>query len=236
MLAGVPGLAALIGLSSRRVPSGTARSAVCAILFAGATAVLLWILAPPSYVGLPKAGRGRLNAASAVLAAAAGSAMILSAWHAMGLVLGGALVEELVFRSQLPRAFRSFLAPHLSPMFVNAGSVLLAQLLFSECHFAVRNPMVPFGTGTGYLRLFAAGLFLSIIYEGGLLAAVLLHFAANEMIRTGPLGVFATPSSLTVLVCAMVGVAGVIAMSLVSTPLLHFKDGLNTREKSSTDF
>lgn len=97
--------------------------------------------------------------------------------------------------------------------------MILSQLAFATSHFVVRSHVATFGDGLLFLRLFAAGTFLAIIYDvTGLPVVIALHFAANELLRTGQLGRFLMPSGATVLWGASLAIVGVIAAERIRAP------------------
>lgn len=142
--------------------------------------------------------------------------ILLGASAAYATVLGAA-VEELVFRSAAPRLFRVSLEKLISPTYACATAWLVAQVLFATCHFFNLRHVSPFGSNLPFVRLFAAGTFLVLVYEiCGFPAAVLLHFLSNELIRTGLGGTVDVPTVAAVAACAVLGVIEIFALATLS--------------------
>lgn len=212
-LLGVPGLAVLIDTVLPRSWPSTVQTDIRVLAFGLTSLVLLGLFVPQRGFKTRKTLRGRVDGVTAFVVILAVIVMLPSASRETWVVLAGVAVEEIVFRRQLPRTLRVLLEVCARPIYAYPAAVLLGQLAFAACHFVVRGHPASLEAG---IRLFAAGNFLAIVYEiAGLPAAILLHFAANQLIRTGVIGTFLPPSRATVLASASVSIAGVIVMSLL---------------------
>lgn len=78
-----------------------------------------------------------------------------------------ACVEEVVFRRELPAALTPQREHGRVPAGLRSGAVLLAQVTFAACHFAVRGHPAPFGSGLPFVSLFASGGFLAVLFRLG---------------------------------------------------------------------
>lgn len=130
------------------------------------------------------------------------------------LVLLTAFVEEVVFRRELPAAMIRYVRGGAQSAWTILGAMVLAQVVFAACHFVVQGHQPPLGESLPFVRLFAAGMFLTVIVgTSGLPVAVALHFGVNELNRTGRLGGYAAPSDGVALLSASIAVLAVLALA-----------------------
>lgn len=213
VLIGIPAVVCLLGILPPRAVPSTARL-VAQILAFACTAVLL--LAAATWLGgtLETATRSRATDIWPAVAIATGGTLIVfcGATGAYVLLLG-ASVEELIFRAAAPCSLHLLLEGTLRSRWAGVVAVLSAQLVFATCHFVLRGHIGAFGPDLPIVRLFAAGTFLAIVYEGcGLPVAALLHFLSNELIHIGANRLSDAPSSGVVLVGAAIGCAQVVLL------------------------
>lgn len=216
VLLGVPALGFLVSVPVPHHESGVA--VLVARIFAfGFLAVML--IAQLVRLGRLGAVRNVLRAEdirTTLYAVIGGTVLILLGSTAAYVVLLGATIEELVFRSSVPRVLNVLLGKVVNPHYAYAGALLVAQLLFAMCHFFTPGHGAAFGTNLPLVRLFAAGSFLMIAYEvRGFPTAVLLHFVSNELIRTGLWGAFVAPTIGAVATCAAFGVVEMAALTVL---------------------
>jgi hypothetical protein len=104
---------------------------------------------------------------------------------------------QAVFRRELP-ARLSRLGPTGDPRSLEPAGTLIAQVTFAASHFVVREHPTAFAEDLPFIRLFASGTFLAVLFPAlGLPAAVAVHLLLNELNRTGRFGSYAVPSSGT---------------------------------------
>lgn len=183
-------------------------------LVAFGTAMVIFVRAASAGGVSPPLRRQSTVTFASALVAAGGAVLLLPIGpQRTAIVLLSAGVEELVFRRELPAALASQFERIGRRGFARAGAVLLSQVAFAVCHFVVRGQPPPFGDGLPFLRLVAAGGFLAVIVRAsGLPAAVAVHFALNELRRTGRWGGFVAPPGGTAVLCAGLAVLGVVAL------------------------
>jgi len=133
--------------------------------------------------------------------------VVAFAWPGAGrmllLLLLGAAVEEVVFRTALPNALRVSLVAEDESGRSDLAAIVIAQVLFAACHFVFRTAPAMFGPGLNAVRLLTAGILLSLIVRtAGLPLAIAVHFALNAASRVAWPSPFHPAQTSTVLVVA----------------------------------
>lgn len=207
-LVGAPALAFVIAL----VPGITGATPFHVALRLAAFGTCMLVLLPrsgsPTVFGVHGTafGAGTLFTASALIAVSPPGAREVAA------VLFVAAVEEWVFRRGLPDAATVALQRSRYP--ARPLAIALSQVAFAISHLAVDGSL---SQSLTFARLFAAGVCLAVVYEFcGLVAAICLHFAVNELMRNGLLGSFGSANASTIWSAAALSLIGVSLIGSMS--------------------
>ncbi len=168
LVAALPGLVAL--LSALGMPPAGAYAVFAVAAIAGCRWFASRSAHRPEELGVTCAGSVAVGGAVAALVA-----ICLPADRLAGAgVLAAAVVEELVFRRELPRALAVLVGSGRWTSWI--GATLAAQVVFAACHFAGPGHAGS-AVGWSFARLVASGSCLAVLYRasGTLLVPAALH-------------------------------------------------------------